>query len=198
MGCWSFLVPPSPSFCNPFSKHHSQQIDLESSLFVLELGPIKISFSPDPSCYPPTETFMYSSGTVTDSKKKKREGIEKPCCGLVHCFNQKSWTLVDMQGVEVPAKLLNFFLFLLFIFFASGFLYYLAKLLFLFSPCPFSIQSWSLWFERLTVPRLGPLVCMINEPGPARGQSSAAGLQLHPAKCLDGDKFIVVPPAYPR
>lgn len=38
-------------------------------------------------------------------------------------------------------------------------------------------------------------MCMINEPGPAHGQSSTSGLQLHPAKCLDGDKFIVVPPA---
>lgn len=56
-----------------------------------------------------------------------------------------------MQGVEVPAKLLNFFLYVFF-FTPAVFLYYLAKLLFL---CPFSDQSWSLLFERLTVPRLG-------------------------------------------
>lgn len=35
-----------------------------------------------------TKTSMYSCGTVTDSATKKKEGIEKPCCGLVQSFNQ--------------------------------------------------------------------------------------------------------------
>lgn len=137
---------------------------------------------------------MNSCGTVTDSTKKKRrnrKALLRACAEL----QSKSWKLVDMQGVDVPAKLLNFFLQVLFfyqeLFILPGKTSFFLPALSLSKAGARGLKgSLSLDYVRL--------VCMIDEPGPARGQSSSAGLQLHPAKCLDGDKFIVVPPAYPR
>lgn len=78
-----------------------------------------------------------------------RKALLRACAEL----QSKSWKLVDMQGVKVPAKLLNSFLF---IFFSLPGAFYITWQKFsLFFSCPFSVQSQSLRFERHTVLRLG-------------------------------------------
>lgn len=109
-------------------------------------------------------------------------------------LQSKSWKLVDMQGVEVPAKLLNFFLFFFF-FHQELFILPGKTSLSFFFPVLSLSKARACGLKGTLSLDYVPLVCMINEPEPARGQSSAAGSQLHPAKWLDGDKFIVVHPA---
>lgn len=117
------------------SKLYSWQIDRESSLFVLEFCPKKRFFfwpSMEPSHWNFYVFLWHCNRFANKEKRRNRKALLRACAEL----QSKSWKLVDMQGVEVPAKLLNFFLFF---FYTSSFLYYLAKLLFLFFPpflCP--------------------------------------------------------------
>lgn len=97
-------------------------------LFELELCPQKISihlFSLSSVFRPatlvgtlPPKPFCILVAAVTDPPTK-RSNRKSPA---VPSWSQKPWELVDMQGVEVPAKLLNFFsFFLIFFLFPAAF-----------------------------------------------------------------------------
>lgn len=149
MGWCFFIFSLTPPLLLP-SKLYSQQIDWESSLFVLQFCPKKRFFSLTHSSTL-TKTSMYSCGTVTDSATKKKEGIEKPCCGFVQSFNQNPGSQLTCRPWRSPQSYWTCFSGLFFLLPAA--FYITWQSFFFFSP--FSVRSWSLQFERLTVPRLG-------------------------------------------